>query len=198
MPINSYFFDAVNDDRVYSAADFARAFDIVTETGFLIRETSGGKFGFDIGGTNYTTIYEGKAVVEGRLVELTGTETLTVPAGTYSGQIVLRVDFVTFREATIVVKDVRAPVQTETMFELPMYDVAVSNGIITAVTDLRFQGGCIPNNHNHKLSELEGASTAVTWFARDNGVYLQIGDYSIALTPQQPPYSAKRVWIQVD
>ena len=38
----------------------------------------------------------------------------------------------------------------------------------------------------------------VTWFARDNGVYLQIGDYSIALTPAQPPASAKRVWIQVD
>ena len=38
----------------------------------------------------------------------------------------------------------------------------------------------------------------VTWFARDNGVYLQVGDYSIALTPAQPPASAKRVWIQVD
>lgn len=37
-----------------------------------------------------------------------------------------------------------------------------------------------------------------TWFARDNGVYLQIGEYTIALTPAQPPASAKRVWIQVD
>jgi hypothetical protein len=198
MAIKSYFYDSINEDRKYSAEDFAKAFGVVMETGFLIRETLGGRFGFDIGGTNFTTLYAGKAVVQGRLVELVGTETVVVPSGSYSGQIVLRVDFVTMREATIVCKNVRAPIQTDTMYELPIYDVVVENGVIKSAADLRYQGGCVPNNHNHKLEELEGSSSAVTWFARDNGVYLQVGDYSIALTPQQPPYSAKRVWIQTD
>ena len=35
MAINSYFYDSVNDDRTYSAEDFAKAFGIVLETGVL-------------------------------------------------------------------------------------------------------------------------------------------------------------------
>ena len=66
MTINSYFYDSVGGDRPYSAQDFARALDIGFETGCLIRETESGTYGFDIGGTNYTTIYEGKAVIQGR------------------------------------------------------------------------------------------------------------------------------------
>ena len=38
MAINSYFYDSVNSDRPYSAKDFATAFGIGFETGFLIRE----------------------------------------------------------------------------------------------------------------------------------------------------------------
>ena len=126
MAINSYFYDSVNGDRPYSATDFARAFDIVFETGFLIRETLGGRFGFDIGGTNYTTIYEGKAIIEGHFIEVTGTEILTVPAGSYSGQIVLRLDTDNERNVSLVVKNDRTPIQTPTLYELPVYNVGCS------------------------------------------------------------------------
>jgi hypothetical protein len=198
MAINSYFYDSVNNDRPYSAQDFARAFGIGFETGFLIRETKGGRFGFDIGGTNYTTIYEGKAIIEGHFIEVTGTEILTVPSGTYSGQIVIRLDADNERSASIVVKTDRTPIQTPALYELPAYDVNVANGIITGAIDKRYQGGAVPNNHRHKQDEIEGLENMVYYFYRDGGAYLQVGDYSIALTPSQPPYSAKRVWIQTD
>ena len=198
MAINSYFYDSVNGDRPYSAKDFANAFSIAYETGFLIRETLGGRFGFDIGGTNYSTIYDGKAVIEGHFIEVTGTEILTVPSGTYSGQIVIRLDVDNARSASLVVKTDRTPIQTPTLYELPVYDANVANGVITGVIDKRYQGGAIPNNHRHTLDNIEGLQNMVTYFYRDNGAYLQVGDYSIALTPAQPPYSAKRVWIQTD
>lgn len=198
MAINSYFYDSVNADRAYSAKDFATAFGMGFETGFLIRETLGGRFGFDIGGTNYTTIYTGRAIIEGHFVEITGTEILTVPSGTYSGQIVLRLDADNSRNVTLVVKTDRTPIQTPALFELPIYDANVTNGTITGVIDKRYQGGAVPNNHRHKTTEIEGLENIVTYFVRDNGVYLQVGDYSIALTPAQPPYSGKRVWIQTD
>ena len=198
MAINSYFFNSVNGDRPYSAVDFANAFNIGFETGFLIRETVGGRFGFDIGVTNYTTIYEGKAFIEGYFVEVTGTEILTVPSGTYSGQIVLRLDTDNARSISLVVKTDRTPIQTPTLYELPVYDANVANGVITGVIDKRYQGGAIPNNHRHKPDHIDGLENIVTFFYRDNGAYVQVGDYSIALTPAQPPYSAKRVWIQTD
>jgi len=198
MAINSYFYDSVSGDRPYSAKDFANAFNIAWETGFLIRETQGGRFGFDIGGTNYTTLYEGKAIIEGHFIEVTGTEVLTVPSGTYSGQIVIRLDVDNARSASLVVKTDRTPIQTPTLYELPVYDANVANGIITGVIDKRYQGGAIPNNHRHKQDHIDGLENIVTFFYRDNGAYLQVGDYSIALTPAQPPYSAKRVWIQTD
>jgi hypothetical protein len=198
VAINSYFYDSVNNDRPYSAKDFATAFGMGFETGFLIRETRGGRFGFDIGGTNYTTIYEGRAIIEGHFVEVTGTEILTVPSGTYSGQIVIRLDTENARSASLVVKTDRNPTQTPTLYELPAYDANVTNGVITGVIDKRYQGGAVPNNHNHKTSEVEGLENMVTYFYRDGGAYLQVGDYSIALTPSQPPYSEKRVWIQTD
>jgi hypothetical protein len=198
MAINSYFFDSVNNDRAYSAVDFAKAFDIGYETGFLIRETLGGRFGFDIGGTNYTTIYEGTAIIEGHFIEVTGTEILTVPSGTYSGQIVLRLDTDNARTTSLIVKTDRTPSQTPSLYELPVYDANVTNGVITGVIDKRYQGGAVPNNHRHKKEEVEGLDNMVYYFYRDNGAYLQVGDWSIALTPSQPPYSAKRVWIQTD
>ena len=74
MAINSYFYDSVEGDRPYSASAFSKAFDILTETGILIREAQDDALGFDIGGTNFTTIYEGRAIIEGHFVEVTGTE----------------------------------------------------------------------------------------------------------------------------
>lgn len=220
MAINSYFFDSVaGDERLYSAGDFANAFDIGFETGFFINEIAGGTYGFDIGGVNYTTIYEGKAIIEGRFVEIPigSTETLIVPTGTYNGQIVIRVDAVDARTATIVIKADRNPVQTPTLFELPLYDCDVTNGVITGVADLRFQGGAIPNNHNQPISTVIGLQAAldakaddsntVIWEADPNGVSMVVGQYAgtgkairLFLTTEQPAASTQehRVWIQID
>jgi hypothetical protein len=164
MTINSYFYDSIEGDtRTYSAADFAKAFNIVFETGCLIRETQGGTFGFDIGGTNYTTIYSGIAVIEGHFVEVAEntTETLTVPAGTYSGQVVLRLDTSDTRTASVVVKMDRIPVKTTTLYELELHNVNVVDGIITATSDLRYQGGAVPNNHNQGIETITGLQTAL-------------------------------------
>ena len=181
MAINSYFYDSVNNDRPYSAKDFSTAFGIGFETGFLIRETQGGRFGFDIGGTNYTTIYEGRAIIEGHFVEITGTEIVTVPSGSYSGQIVLRLDSDNARSVSLVVKTDRSPIQTPSLFELPIYDANVTNGTITGVIDKRYQGGAVPNNHNHKTTEIEGLQglldKTIVWEAYlngDNGDYVQV------------------------
>ena len=211
MTINSYFYDSVGADRPYSAKDFSNAFDILTETGFLIRETYGGSFGFDIGGVNNTTIYAGQAVVQGHFVEVTGTEILTVPTGSYAGQVVIQVDTNDTREAILLVKEDRTPIQTDNLYQLPIYDVTVANGIITTVTDLRYQGGAIPNNHNHKISEVTGLQELldekVKWSADPNGVRAIIGRYNgtgknvvLFLTSAQPAPSDTeiRVWIQID
>jgi hypothetical protein len=212
MAINSYFYDsAVGDTRTYSAADFARAFDIALETGCLIRETYGGTFGFDIGGTNFTTIYAGSAIIEGHFVEVVGTELLTVPTGSYSGQVVIQVDFDNARAASLVVKQDRSPIKTASLYELEIWNVTVENGVITAAEDKRYQGGAIPNNHNHKISEVTGLQasldSSVTWAADPNGVKATIGKYAgtgkpvvLFLTAAQPAASntEHRVWIQID
>lgn len=220
MAINSYFYDSVaGDERLYSAADFAKAFDIAFETGCLIRETQGGRYGFDIGGTNSTTIYEGIAVIEGRFVEIPvgTTETLTVPTGTYQGQIVIRVDANDTRIASIVVKPDRSPVQTPSLYELPLYNCDVANDIITGVADLRYQGGAIPNNHNQPISTVIGLqevldakaddSNTVISEADPNGCSIIVGRYAgtgkpirVFFTTAQPAASNQehRVWIQID
>jgi hypothetical protein len=212
MAINSYFYDsAVGDERTYSAGDFANAFDIMLETGILIREAQGGSFGFDIGGTNFTTIYEGKAVIQGHLIELIGTEILTVPTGSYSGQVVIQMDAEGARKSTIIVKQDRTPIQSASFYELPLYDCTVVNGIITAVTDKRYQGGAIPNNHNQPISTIDGLQAkldeSVRWAADPNGVRAVIGKYAgtgkqvvLFLTTARPAAvdSEHRVWIQID
>jgi hypothetical protein len=212
MAITSYFYDSVaGDERTYSAADFAKAFDIVFENGVLIRETVNGTLGFDIGGTNYTTIYEGKAIVEGHFVQVTGTETLTVPAGTYNGQVVIQVDMEGTRNAKLVVKQDRVPIQSATFYELVLWNVTVTNDIITTVTDQRFQGGAVPNNHLHAIADVSGLQTQIdktmTWVADPNGVKCTMGKYNgtgkpvvLFLTTSQPSASATehRVWIQID
>jgi hypothetical protein len=216
VAIYSYFYDSVNGDRKYSAGDFARAFGVMMENGCLIREEHNGTFGFDIGGANYRTIYAGKAVVEGRFVEVTGTETLTVPAGTYLGQVVIQVEADTKRAAELKVKTDRSPIQSATLYELPLYNVNVTDGVITAAGDLRKQGGCIPNNHNHKVSEISGLqgqldtltnAKNITWEADTNGIRANMGKFGgtgkpvvLFLTSAQPsPTSSEhRVWIQID
>jgi hypothetical protein len=211
VAITSYFYDSVNGDRPYSAQAFAKAFDIAFETGVLIRESVGGTLGFDIGGTNYTTLYEGKAIIEGHFVEVTGTETLTVPAGSYNGQIVIQMDMDNTRDAKIVVKTDRVPIQSASFYELPLYDCVVASNIITSVTDKRYQGGAVPNNHLHPISDVTGLQAGLdaraVWSADPNGVSLYVGKYNntgkpirIFFTSSQPSASSSehRVWIQID
>jgi hypothetical protein len=206
MTITSYFYD----DKPYSAVDFANAFKIAFETGVLIREDVGGTLGFDVGGTNFTTVYEGQAIIEGHYVEVIGTEILTVPAGTYDGQIVIQMDM-ELGTATLVVKQNRTPIKSATFYELPLYDCVVSNNLITSVTDKRVQGGAIPNNHTHAIADVSGLQTqidkTVTWVADLNGVKCTMGKFNgtgkpvvLFLTSAQPSASSTehRVWIQID
>jgi hypothetical protein len=213
VAIRSYFYDSVTNDRPYSAQDFSTAFGMAFETGCLIRETVGGTFGFDIGGTNYTTLYEGKAIVEGHFVEIPEgtTETLVVPAGSYSGQVVIQVDIDGERIAKIVVKQDRTPIQSASFYELPLWDVTVVNNVITAVVDKRYQGGAVPNNHNQSISTIEGLQALldekVRWSADPNGVRAIVGRYNgtgknvvLFLTSARPSAdpTEHRVWIQID
>ena len=195
MTINSYFYDSVNGDRPYSSGDFAKAFDTFMDTGVILQPD--GTTGFDIGGTNFTTIYAGKAIVEGRFVEVPDTEILTVPAGSYSGMIVIRVDSSDARNAAIVVKTDQSPIQTSALYELPLYNCTVSNNIITATTDLRVQGGAVA-----KIP-----ASVVSWGSDANGVFVNLGKYNgtgkpikLYLTSVQPAASANeiRAWIQID
>lgn len=187
MTLNSYFYDSVDGDRPYSARDFTKAFGVILQDGVVANED--GTLGFVLGGTNYTTVYSGKATVQGHFIELEGTEIITVPAGSYAGLIVLRVDITDARKVTLAVRTDQIPQQDETIWEYALYQVSVSNGIISSVpVNVRAQGGAIA----------VPAANVPTFFYRDNGVYLQVGTYSIALTPAQPPGSAKRVWIQID
>lgn len=211
MAISSFFYDSINGDRPYSATDFAEAFDIAFETGVLIRENVGGKLGFDIGGINFTTVYEGKAIIEGHFVQVTGTETITPPFGTYSGQVAIQLDNDDERIAKLVVKNNQTPIQSASFYELPLYNCTVVDGVITAVTDIRNQGGAVPNNHIHTFADVTGLQAQIdksmTWVADPNGVKCTMGKYNgtgkpvvLFLTTGQPSASSTehRVWIQID
>jgi hypothetical protein len=209
VAIRSYFYDSVDGDRPYSASDFARAFGIAFENGIL--KKIDGTLGFAIGGTNNTTIFDGKAVVQGRFVEIIGTETLIVPSGSYSGQVVIHVDADNERTAKLIVKTNRTPIQSATIFELPLYNVTVANGLITDAIDIRSAGGTMPNNHLHPISDITGLQTqlnsTLTWVGQSNGVKCIMGRYNttgkpvaLFLTTTQPSASSTehRVWIQID
>lgn len=196
MALNAYFFDSTTDDpRAYSAADFAKAFGIILETG-IIAGDSDGSLGFDLTGTNYSTIRPGKAVVAGHFLELTTDHTITGLSGSYAGMIVLRVNIVDTRKATIEVRTDQNPQQDSSIFELPIYNVTVSNGVITAYTDLRVQGGAIA----------KPAANVATWSDDNNGVVLNIGThagklYKVFFTTVQPGAGGtgeRRIWIQTD
>ena len=94
MTITSYFYDSVNGDRPYSAGDFAKAFGVIIEDGIIAKDDAG-TLGLDLNPLN--TINAGKATVQGHFVEIDGTEILALPAGDYSGMVVLRVDITTAR-----------------------------------------------------------------------------------------------------
>jgi hypothetical protein len=195
VPIVSYFYDSVNGDRPYSAADFAKAFGMILTNGIIAN--ANGSLGFNIGGTGNRTIFEGRATVQGHFVEVTGSEAISVPSGSYSGQIVLRVDVNNERKASLIVKTDQSPVQSAALFELPLYNVTVSNGAITAVTDLRVQGGAIAKT----------AANVVTWESQTTGIRMRTGLFAgngkpimLYLSSSQPAASATehRVWIQID
>lgn len=73
-------------------------------------------------------------------------------------------------------------------------------GTTINATALQVSGVNVDTKYQSKGDYVTNSALAniPTFFYRDNGVYLQIGTYTIALTPAQPPASAKRVWIQVD
>lgn len=185
MAIYSYFYDSVDNDRPYSAGDFARAFGMIMYTG-VIPANDTGAFGFGIGGTNYTTISEGRAVVEGHFVEVTDSETITPPAGTYSGMVVIRVDMTDARTATISVRQDRSPQKDAAVYELPLWNVSVTNGVISSVIDVREKGGAVAKT----------ADNVPTWYADPNGVVLKIRDHEIFFTAFEPANAPHRVWIQ--
>lgn len=219
MAIQSYFYDSVGGDRPYSASDFAKAFGMVFENGIMPNDGTS-DLGFDIGGTNYNTIYEGKAVIQGRFVEVVGTEILTVPAGTYSGQIVIRVDMEDARLASIEVNTTTDPVQSSALYEFVLYDINVTDGIIGTVTDRRIQGGVLGQAnvlHSHSISDITNLQTSlnakaddsdtVVWQSDVNGVRCIMGKFAgtgkpvvLYLTSAQPAAvsTEHRVWIQID
>jgi 5,10-methylene-tetrahydrofolate dehydrogenase/methenyl tetrahydrofolate cyclohydrolase len=136
---------------------------------------------------------------------------LVVPTGSYSGQVVLHVDADNERTAKLIVKTNRTPVQSATIFELPLYNVNVSNGLITDAIDIRTSGGTMPNNHLHPISDITGLQTqlnsTLTWVGQSNGVKCIMGRYNttgkpvaLFLTTTQPSASSTehRVWIQID
>lgn len=185
MALNAYFFDSVNNDRPYSAADFAKAFGMILKDGVIAKDD--GTLGFVLGGTNYTTVYDGKAVVQGHFIELTGTQVLTVPAGSYAGMIVLKVDITGSRTASLEVKTSQTAQQDSSLWEYPLYNVTVTNGVISTLpANLRAQGGAIAKT----------AANVVTWYNDPNGVVIVANNHEIFLTTATPANKAKRVWIQ--
>jgi hypothetical protein len=198
MTINSYFYDSVSNDRPYSAADFARAFGIILDDG-VIPDTANGTLGFTLGGTNFTTVAAGKATVQGHFVEIPegSTEIITVPTGSYSGMMVIRIDITGARLASIAIRTDQTPQQDAAIWELPLYNLVVSNGVISSYTDVRTQGGAIAKM----------APDTVSWDADINGCVINCGLMSgngkpirLFLTSAQPAASSTeiRAWIQID
>lgn len=188
MTIYAYFFDSVDGDKPYSAADFARAFGVILQTGVLTKESGGVDMGFLLGGANMTTVYGGKAVIEGHFIESDVGVTLTVPGGSYNGLVVLRLDILDSRTATIEVRTDQTPQQDSAIWELPLWEVVVNNGVIGSWYDVREQGGAVA-----KLPD-----NIPSFRYLNNGVYLDLGLYTIALTPELPPKEEKLVWIKID
>lgn len=196
MAINSYFYDSVNGDRSYSAVDFTRAFGMILTNGVIGSVT--GNLGFDTTSSGTTlTVEHGRATIEGHFVEVTDTEIVTVPSGSYAGQLVIRVDISDERLARLIVKTDQNPIQDAAIYELPLYNLSVTDGIATIGANLKVQGGAIAKT----------AANVVTWQADTNGVRMNTGLFSgngkpvvLFLTSAQPSATSTehRVWIQID
>lgn len=142
MAINAYFFDSIAGDRTYSAGDFADAFNTFLQTGVVPDET--GYYGLTVTGAQYDILNPGKAVIEGHFVDVPTSESITdIPVGTYDGMIVLRLDTTGDRNCTVRVRNDRIPQQDPSVWELPLYNVVVTNGVITSATDIRTGGGAL-------------------------------------------------------
>jgi hypothetical protein len=180
MPIKSYFYDSNAGDRVYSASDFADAFSIAFLTGVIPEQN--GSLGLAIGGTNFTTISSGKAFVDGRFVEVEGTETLTVPTGSYAGQVVLKIDKTGTRDASLLVKTHRTPQQNQDVWEYPLYNVTVTNNVITAIaSDLRAAGGAGTTGVSAHVADFVKHPAAATTTNSGN-------NYAVTLSPAPTAY----------
>ena len=65
---------------------------------------------------------------------------------------------------------------------IALHDVTVVNKIITAASDMRYQGGAIPNNHNQeyfhniRIARGFGCKSKTYWEADPNGVHLWLGN----------------------
>jgi hypothetical protein len=196
MPIQSYFYDSVDNDRPYSGADFAKAFGMILTNGVIANDN--GSLGLNLGSTGSTIeVREGRATIQGHFVEVNGTEIVSVPSGSYSGQLVLRVDIAGERRAMLVAKTDRNPTQDASMFEIPLYNLNVTNGSVTSTTDLRIQGGAIAKT----------AANVVTWESSATGVRQRTGLFSgdgkpvvVYYTANRPAASPTehRVWIQIE
>jgi hypothetical protein len=202
MAIRSYFFDSVAGDRLYSAADFAKAFGIVLGNG-CIPIDGAENLGFTLTGTNYTTVGAGKAVINGRFVEVVDSEIITPPAGSYNGMLVIRIDAADERKAILEVKGDRILNTEEELYEFPLWDVVVTNGVIGSITDRRVQGGAIA-----KVPPIPTVpDNLVQWSTDTNGVRVNMGKFAgtgkpviLYLTSAQPAASSAehRVWVQID
>ena len=195
MAINSYFYDSVNGDRPYSGADFAKAFGVITEDGVIAADADD-SLGFDLTAST-RTLTPGKAVVQGHFIDSTTSVVLPALTGSYAGMIVLRVNITDTRIATLEVRTDQIPQKDNAIWELPLYNITVSNGAITASTDLRVQGGAIA----------KPAANVLTWQADPNGVFCNMGfmngtgkPIKLFLTSAQPAASSTeiRAWIQID
>lgn len=135
MAINAYFFDSTDTDpRKYSAMDFAKAFGIILKDGVII----GSEPTIDI---SAMTISPMKATVQGHFIEITDLEYFYV-SGTFEGQVVLRLDPISARNVYVAVREDRTPTQIdEGLFEYPLYNISVTEGVINSASAVYNFGG---------------------------------------------------------
>jgi hypothetical protein len=101
--------------------------------------------------------------------------------------ITIKVDISDQRKATINVRTDRVPEQNAAVWEYPLYNISVTNGVISSLpTNVRAQGGAVAKT----------ASNVPTWYPDPNGVVLKISNHEIFFTTAEPAKAAKRIWIQ--
>lgn len=148
MAIRSQFFDSVDSDRVYTAADFSVHLAGIYSNGYIQdNDTDGLKVTQNSPTGKSVRVSTGKAFIQGRFIEIFGSpEVLTVPdnnlGGTRRDAVFLRVDFVN-REARVVYKTGTTAsrptfVRDNTMWELQLANIDAPNGF-TAITNANIE-----------------------------------------------------------